>query len=302
LYDRICDCIRTQKKEALKGVAGALGCALSGVSACLKTWKAIRGEELVNLAASPVVLLPPGEELHKLAKTVLAAHQMMRTPGAPGAGELVIGAANVFVRHLLSRVTARFYAQAEFKGTSIRFIEEHEGAIRALEDGEAQFVLGGPGFRRRHPWLHWENLKLTLELVAITRKKDHLTAAPEGLTEEVLDQRTVCLQEDDARLLRLARRIVVTNYASIMDFVREAGVVGIVPVLGGIAATGLKDYRREFRVCRLRLKTPIEPWELGVWTRQNVTLSRSAAAYLDVLRKFLGKNTSRPRGGGTRST
>jgi hypothetical protein len=61
LYDRICDCIQTGKKETLKGVARALGCALSGVSACLKTWKDIRQAELVNLAVSPIVLLPAGE-------------------------------------------------------------------------------------------------------------------------------------------------------------------------------------------------------------------------------------------------
>jgi DNA-binding transcriptional LysR family regulator len=234
-----------------------------------------------------------------MAKAVLADHQAMRTSGPPGAGEeLVIGAANVFVRHLLSRLTARFYAQAEFKGTSIRLIEDREGAIRALEDGEAQFVLGGSGFRRRHPWLLWERLKITLELVAITRKKGPPRAAPEGLTEEFLEQRIVCLQEDDARLLRLPRRIVVTNYASIMDFVREAGVVGIVPVLGGVAATGLKDYRREFRVFGLHLKTPIEPWELGVWTRQNVTLSQSAAAYLGLLKSFVEENASQSGSGG----
>ena len=126
-----------------------------------------------------------------MAKAVLAAHQVMRTPGPGGTGEeLVIGAANVFVRHLLSRVTARFYAQAEFKGTSIRLIEDREGAIRALEDGEAQFVLGGSGFRRRHPWLRWDSLKLTLGLVAITRKKDPPRAAPQGLTEEFLEQRS----------------------------------------------------------------------------------------------------------------
>jgi DNA-binding transcriptional LysR family regulator len=303
LYDRICDCIQTGTKETLKGVARALGCALSGVCACLKTWKDIRGAELVNLAVSPIVLLPPGKELHRMAKAVLAAHQVMRRPDPPGTGEeLVIGAANVFVRHLLSRVTARFYTQTEFTGMSIRLIEEHEGAIRALEDGEAQFVLGGSSFRRRHPWLLWESLRLTLGLVAITRKKDAPRASPQALTEEALQQRTVCLQEDDARLLRLPRRIVVTNYASIMDFVREAGVVGIVPVLGGGAATGIEDYHRDFRVFGLRLNTPIEPWELGVWTRQNVTLSRSAAAYLGVLRTFLGRTSSRPRGGGTRST
>jgi DNA-binding transcriptional LysR family regulator len=301
LYDRICDCIQTGKKETLKGVARALGCALSGVSACLKTWKEIRRAELVNLAVSPIVLLRPGEELHRMAKAVLAAHQVMRTPGPPGTGEeLVIGAANVFVRHLLSRVTARFFAQTEFTNTSIRLIEEHEGAIRALEDGEAQFVLGGSGFRRRRPWLFWESLKLTLGLVAITRKKGPPRTAPQGLTEEFLEQRTVCLQEDDARILRLPRRIVVTNYASIMDFVREAGVVGIVPVLGGVSATGLEDYRREFRVFDLHLKTPIEPWELGIWTRQNVALSRSASAYLGVLKSFMKGNSSRSGSGRAR--
>jgi DNA-binding transcriptional LysR family regulator len=294
LYDRVCDCIRTGKKETLKGVSNALDCALSGVTTCVKTWKDIRSAELVNLAVSPIVLLPAGEELHKMAKAVLAAHQVMRTPGTPGIGrELVIGAANVFVRHLLSRVTARFYAQTKFQGTSIRLIEEREGAIRALEDGEAHFVLGGPAFRRRHPWLLWESLKLTLELVAITRKKDFPRDAPQELTEEFLEQRTVCLQEDDARLLRLPRRIVVTNYASILDFVREAGAVGIVPVLGGVAATGLKDYRKDFRVFGLSLKSPIEPWELGVWTRQNVTLSKSADAYLRTLKTFLKRTSSR---------
>ncbi len=235
-----------------------------------------------------------------MAKAVLAAHQVMRTPGPPGTGEeLVVGAANVFVRHLLSRATARFYAQTEFKGASIRLIEEREGAIRALEDGEAQFVLGGSGFRRRHPWLLWENLHLTIDLVAITRKKDPLKTAQLGLTEELLEQRVVCLQEDDARLLRFPQRIVVTNYASVMDFVREAGAIGIVPLLGGVAATGREEYRKDFRVFSLNLKTPIEPWELGVWTRRDAMLSRSAEAYLGVLKTFL-KN-SNPPGAAARS-
>jgi hypothetical protein len=87
-----------------------------------------------------------------------------------------------------------------------------------------------------------------------------------------------------------------------MECFRQAGVVGIVPVLGGVAATGLEDYRRDFRAFGLRLKTPIEPWELGVWTRQGVMLSRSAAAYLGVLKRFVEESASRSGGDGARST
>jgi hypothetical protein len=88
----------------------------------------------------------------------------------------------------------------------------------------------------------------------------------------------------------------------IMEFFRKAGVVGIVPVLGGVAVTGLEDHRRDFRAFGLRLNTPIEPWELGVWTRQNVMLAWSAAAYLGMLKSFVEESASRSGGDGARST
>jgi hypothetical protein len=78
----------------------------------------------------------------------------------------------------------------------------------------------------------------------------------------------------------------------IMECFRQAGVVGTVLVLGGVPAAGLEDYRRDFRAFGLRLNTPIEPWALGVWTRRNVTLSRSAAAFSGVLKRFVEESAN----------